>query len=129
MISILPLLFLYSIFASTLSIGKLALVFGPPALFVGLRMVIAGIALLSFAAYRFGVQGLMVKRQDFSTFFLMAFVGIFLVYVPDFWALPHVPIVSAALLYALAPFFSALLGHFKEVEVITKTKLLGLIIG
>lgn len=122
---ILPILVLYSIFPLTFILGKTGFCFGPPILFVSLRMILSGIVLLGFYSISSGKAPL-VKSTDWFLVAQGSIVGIFFGYAPEFWALKYLSAAKVAFLLILAPFFSFIFEFFQDKESMTLKKFLGM---
>lgn len=118
---------LYFLFASTFTLGKAALTYVSPFLFIGIRMTIGG-ALL-FAYLFLSQKRVTFEKKDSRLFLRMIFFHIFLSYTLEFWGLEHVNSAKVCLLYNLSPFITALFSYFLFAERLTIRQLCGLIIG
>lgn len=119
---------LYLLFASTFTLGKAALSYVSPFLFIGIRMLLAGITLLTYYRY-IAKQQVSIKKSDYTLFVRIIIFHIFCAYTLEFWALQYVTSAKACLLYNLSPFITALLCYFLRNERLTFKQLCGLIIG
>lgn len=118
---------LFVIFPLTYVIGKLGFQFGPQILFIALRMFLSGGVLLTI--HRYVKKGSCTfDKKDTLLFLQVAFFGIG-AYIPEFWALKYVSVSKVALLFLSIPFFSALFEAYFGTATITRTKIIGLIIG
>lgn len=119
---------MYLLFASTFTLGKAALAYVPPFLFIGMRMVLGGSLLLLY--YRFvKKQKLSISAADYSLFVRIIIFHIFCAYTLEFWALEYVTSAKACLLYNLSPFITAIFSYFLFAEKLSYRQLCGLIIG
>lgn len=119
---------LYVLFASTFTLGKAALAYVSPFLFIGMRMVLGGGLLLSY--YRFiKKQKLTIHKRDYSLFLRIIIFHIFCAYTLEFWALEYVTSSKACLLYNLSPFITAIFCYFLYAERLTYRQVCGLIVG
>jgi len=119
---------MYLLFASTFTLGKAALAYVPPFLFIGMRMILGGGLLLAY--HRFiKKQKLLIAAADYSFFARIIIFHIFLAYTLEFWALEYVTSAKACLLYNLSPFITAVFSYFLFAEKLTLRQLCGLIIG
>jgi len=115
------------LFATTFIIGKAALNYSSPILFIAFRMVVAGILLLG---YKFFYNGLSkIKKSDFKLIFLLSIIHIYIPYVFEYWALQYVSAAKASMLFNLAPFITAIFVFYLYNEKLSKIKIVGLIIG
>lgn len=99
-----------------------------PLFAVGLRMIIGGCILLGWALTRTSPR-CYPQKIDLPYYFKLTIFGIFIPYTLRLWALQEVSTAKAAILFNTAPFFSALFGLIFLKEWLTKTQIIGLIIG
>lgn len=119
---------MYLLFASTFTLGKAALAYVPPFLFIGMRMVLGGSLLLGY--YRFiKKQRLSISAIDYSLFLRIIIFHIFFAYTLEFWALEYVTSAKACLLYNLSPFITAIFSYFLFAERLSYRQITGLVIG
>lgn len=118
---------LYLLFASTFTLGKAALTYVSPFLFIGIRMTIGGALLLAYLF--FSQKRVTFERRDRGLFLQMIFFHIFLSYTLEFWGLEQVNSAKVCLLYNLSPFITALFSYFLFAERLTMRQVCGLIIG
>lgn len=118
------ILLLYTILASTFTIGKILLTFLPPFFLIGLRMVFSGIVLLT-GYYFFSKEKVKIQRNDWYMLFVISCIHILIPYASEFIALKSIAPSCAALMFNLSPFFSALFSYWYFSEKMTKTKWVG----
>jgi drug/metabolite transporter (DMT)-like permease len=119
---------LYLLFASTFTLGKAALSYVSPFLFIGMRMTLAGILLLIY--YRFiARKKIFIKKSDYSLFLRIIIFHIFCAYTLEYWALEYITSAKACLLYNLSPFITALFSYFLFSEKLSFRQICGLAIG
>ena len=119
---------LYALFASVFTIAKTGLMYTQPLFFIGTRMLLAGIILLSYQKF--------VKRESFNfdwqTWRRVARLAIFNIYLTnvfEFWGLKYLTSSKTCFIYSLSPFMSALLSYFMFREKLNFKKVLGLVVG
>ena len=124
-----PLIILmYALFSSSFSVGKVLLNYAPPILLVGLRMLPAGIILISYQYFRqhkFPSLG----KQDFILYAQIVLLGIYGAYIFRFWGLKYLTSSKTALLFNASPFFTALYSYIFFNERMTQKQWFGLTIG
>lgn len=118
---------LYCLFASTFTLGKAALAYVSPFLFIGVRMIFGGGLLLAY--YRYNTQKIVIEKSDWTLFARIIIFHIFCAYTLEFWALQYVTSAKACLLYNLSPFVTALFSYFLFAEKLSFRQMCGLIIG
>ena len=121
-------LFMYMLFASTFTLGKVALEYVDPIFFIGFRMTVGGILLLSYQ-YLFNRSHWRLDKKDLGLFSQIIVFHIFFAYTLEFWALQYVSGAKACLAYNLSPFLTALIGYLWFSEHMNAKKWIGLIIG
>ena len=119
---------LYALFGSTFIFAKEAVLAVPPLFFIGIRMIMAGLLLLSFIKF-YQKKSLIIKRQDVPWFLGIIFFHIYIAYVLEFIGIQFLTAAKTCLLYNLSPFISALFSYFFFGEIMTKRKWRGLFIG
>ncbi len=117
----------YAIFASTFTLGKAALNYAGPIIFLAFRMLISSIFLLGYQ-YFFNYKPWKVARRHIWLL-VQLILCFYLAYVPQYWALQYVPSTKCALLYTFLPFAAAAFSYVHFAELLTGKKLLGLAIG
>lgn len=122
------IILLYMLMASTFTLGKAALVYIPPIIFVGIRMMVAGVLLLAYQ-YFFNYKQWRFQWRDAAAFAAVGFFLMFLSFVAEFWAMQYVTAAKACLLYNASPFITALFAYWLLHERLTGKQILGLVIG
>lgn len=119
---------LYALSASSLTIGRAIFNYVQPFFFLAVRMVGVGALLIAFSLL-FKRDAIKIRKGDWHQFLLMAFFHVFLAFGLELVALQSIESHHASLFYNLAPFITALCSYFYFSEIMTKKKILGLIIG
>jgi drug/metabolite transporter (DMT)-like permease len=120
--------FLYFFCALTFPLAKATLTYVQPIFYVGIRMTLAGLLLLS--VYRFYKGPLPpMKRSDVSLFLQVAFFAIYCAYILDLWSLQYLTSIESAFIFNLSPFIAALFSYFWFSEIMTPIKWIGLGLG
>jgi drug/metabolite transporter (DMT)-like permease len=119
---------LYALFASVFTIGKTGLEYAQPLFFVGSRMLLAGILLLTYEFF-YKRQEFKFKKKDFWRVFRLALFAIYLTNVFEFWGLKYLTSFKTCFIYSLSPFASALLAYFMFDDKLSLKKWLGLFVG
>lgn len=120
-------LILYLLCASSFTIAKAVLAYTAPIFFVGTRMVIAGIALLTFV-YAMGMS-MRIRFKDRWFFASIIFFHIYFAYIFDLWSLQYISSFMSSFYFNLSPFITALFAYLFLGELLTAKKWLGLCIG
>lgn len=121
-------LLLNALFALVFPIGKFTMRYAPPFFIVGLRMLLGGIAFLSYAYFSHREQFAVPRRLWFALLLLAVF-NIYITNGFELWGLQYMSDAKACFIYNLSPFISAALAYFYFNEKFTFKKALGLIIG
>lgn len=119
---------MYSLFAGSYTLGKMLLTHTSPSLLAGLRMTLAGSALLIYRY--FSLHKLpSFKREHLIDFAQIVFLGFYLTYILRFWGLREMPSYKAVFLHNIAPFATAIYSYLLFNERISKKQIVGLLIG
>lgn len=119
---------LYFLCAVTFPLAKATLSYAQPFFYVGIRMTVAGLLLLS--VYRFFKGHLPpIKRSDISLFLQVAFFAIYVAYILDLWSLQYLTSIESVFIFNLSPFIAALFSYFWFAEFMTPLKWIGLVLG
>ena len=119
---------LYALFASVFTVAKGALEYASPFFLVGSRMMIAGVLMLGYAAWRSPLS-LRLNRESAIKVLLLGFFNIFLTNVLELWGLKYLTSFKTCFIYSLSPFLSALLSYIILKDVLSPRKWIGLAIG
>lgn len=119
---------LHSLLGFTITLSKIILAHASPIFLVSARMMIAGVVLLSLSARKHWNK-FIPEKVDWVLIAQFTLFGIMIPHISRTWALQHVSTVKTALIYNLAPFFSAIFAYFLFREKLTRLKVLGLAIG
>jgi drug/metabolite transporter (DMT)-like permease len=120
--------FMYALWSSIFSLGKITLQYCPPLFLTGARMVLAGFLLLGFLAI-FKRSAFKLNRIQVFSIVLLAFFSIYLTNALEFWGLQHLSAAKTCFIYSLSPFFAALFSYLHFKEKMNGRKWLGLGIG
>jgi drug/metabolite transporter (DMT)-like permease len=121
-------IFMYAVWSSVFSLGKLTLQYCPPLFLTGARMVLAGLLLLGFLAI-FKRSSFKLSRIQIFSIMLLAFFSIYLTNALEFWGLQYLSAAKTCFIYSLSPFFAALFSYLHFNEKMNGRKWLGLCIG
>lgn len=119
---------LYFICALTFTLAKNTLAYAQPIFYVGIRMILAGLALLAFSYYkqgRFPRLGILEWKLIAQ---IMAF-GIYIAYTLDLWSLQYLTSIESSVVFNLSPFIAALFSYVWFAETLTLKKWCGLLLG
>ena len=119
---------LYALFASVFTIGKTGLEYSQPLFFVGSRMFIAGLIMLSYQ-YFFKRKEFTFEKAHLWRVIRLAFFAIYLTNVLEFWGLKYLTSFKTCFIYSLSPFASALLSYWMFGDRLSSKKWMGLCIG
>lgn len=126
--SIMIVTFMYAMWSSIFSIGKMTLEHAPPLFLTASRMLIAGAILLTFMAFKDRSAFKLTLKQVLSLALLAVF-SIYLTNALEFWSLQHLTAAKTCFIYSLCPFFSALFSYLHFGERMNGRKWVGMIIG
>ncbi len=119
---------LYAILAATFIFAKNIVAHANPCFIIGFRMILAGLMLLGYQRLAHP-KSVKIDRADWSLLFKVSIFHIYLVFVPEFWALQYVSALKATLIYSTTPFIAALLSYLLLNERLTLQKVLGIAVG
>ena len=127
------IIILYSLCASTFTISKWGLQYTEPLFFMALRMVLAGLMLVSYYFVQqpkiYNKQLRTALRSDWWLFMQVILFHIFLTYICDICALKQLSSGESAFLYNLSPFITAFFSYRAFSETMTLKKWFGLLLG
>lgn len=127
------LIILYSLCASMFTISKWGLQYAQPLFFMAVRMILAGIILVSYYKLQqqtvFRRQVTLALRRDWKLFLQVILFHIFLTYICDICALKNLSSSESAFLYNLSPFITAFFSYTTFAETMTLKKWFGLLLG
>jgi drug/metabolite transporter (DMT)-like permease len=126
--SIFLVVLMYAGWSSIFSIGKMTLEYCPPLFLTASRMLLAGVLLLAFMAFkdRFAFR---LSLKQFLSISLLALFSIYLTNALEFWSLQHLTAAKTCFIYSLSPFFAALFSYLHFGEKLNGRKWLGMAIG
>lgn len=119
---------MYALFSLPFTFGKAALQYVQPLFFVGTRMLVAGSIMLGYQ-YCFDRSRFVLHKKDWSLFAQAIVFQMYIMYVCQYWSLQYMTSGKSALIFALAPFITALCAYFICAEKMTTKKIIGLSIG
>jgi drug/metabolite transporter (DMT)-like permease len=120
---------MYGLWSTLFPIGKLMLTHASPLFLTGSRMLLAGVLLLGWVAYRKRHLFRQISFKLLTAFFFLGLVSIYLTNAFEFWGLQYLSASKTCFLYSLTPFLSALLSYIHFKETMTPRKWLGMVIG
>lgn len=126
--SVLIIVLMYATWSSMFSLGKMALEHSPPLFLTATRMLLAGVILLGFMAFKDRTAFKLSFKQIFSIA-LLALFSIYLTNALEFWSLQHLTAAKTCFIYSLSPFFAALFSYLHFGEKMNGRKWLGMVIG
>lgn len=124
----LDLLALYAVFSLPFTFAKAALQYAQPLFLAGSRMLLAGGALIGYQYY-LGKSPFGIKKEHISLFLQAIIIQVYVMYVCYTWSLQYITSGKSALIFALAPFITAVICYIVLSEKLTFKKLCGLTIG
>lgn len=119
---------LYMLFASTFTLGKLALAYANPIFFIATRMIIGGSLLLVYQ-YFFNRSKWKFEIKVWPLYLQIITFHVFFAYICEFWALQYVTASKACLIFNLSPFITAFFSYLLFSERLSWKKWIGLCIG
>lgn len=126
--SILLVILMYAGWSSMFSIGKMTLEHSPPLFLTASRMLLAGVLLLGFMAFK-NRKAFKFSTKQFVSICLLAVFSIYLTNAFEFWSLQHLTAAKTCFIYSLSPFFAAFFSYLHFGEKMNKRKWLGMLVG
>ena len=122
------IVFMYALWSSVFSVGKIVLELSPPIFLTGFRMTFAGMIILLYLFFtkRFVLK---LSGKQYLYVLLIAIFNVYLGNVLEFWGLKYLSAAKTCFIYGLSPFFAALFSYLHFKEKMNLYKCLGLIIG
>ncbi len=120
--------FLFALWSTVFSFGKVILRYSPPLFLTANRMIIAGVLILSYLLL-FRRSSLQLDKKQWCSIGLLALFSIYLTNILEFWGLQYLSAAKTCFIYSLSPFLTACFSYFHFKEKMTPSKWLGLTIG
>jgi drug/metabolite transporter (DMT)-like permease len=126
--SILIVIFMYAVWSTVFSLGKMALEVSPPLFLTGCRFLLAGVLFLIYLGLR-NRSAFKISLKQFFLIVGLAISGTYLTNALEFWSLQYLTAAKTCFIYSLCPFFSAFFSYIHFKEKMNPRKWLGLLIG
>ena len=121
-------LFMYGVWSSTFSLGKIALEVSPPLFLTSFRMLLAALLILSYLFLRRKFSFRFSLKQ-WGQLGLLSVFAIYLTNAFEFQGLQGLTAAKTCFIYSLSPFFAAFFSYLHFGEKMNKRKWLGVLIG
>ncbi len=128
MTSIFTVALMYALWSSVFAIGKWTLTHTPPLFLTASRMILAGVLLLGFLAWR-NRSALKISGRQFVSIAILGLFSIYLTNALEFWGLQYMTAAKTCFFYSLSPFFAALFSYLHFGETMNGRKWIGMAIG
>ncbi|HXW85899.1 MAG TPA: EamA family transporter [Candidatus Bathyarchaeia archaeon] len=119
---------LQALWGSSIPLSKILLTMTPPIFLAGLRMIIAGIVLLSYN-YWFKNDQFVFTKKHISYYLQLIFFGVYIKYILRNWGLMHLSTAKMSFMLNASPFCTALFSFFAFEEILSQRQWAGLCIG
>jgi len=126
--SIFIVIFMYAIWSTVFSLGKMALEVSPPLFLTASRFLLAALLFLGYLLLR-DRNSFKITIKQFFLIVALGISGTYLTNAFEFWSLQHLTAAKTCFIYSLCPFFSAFFSYIHFNEKMNKRKWLGLAIG
>jgi drug/metabolite transporter (DMT)-like permease len=126
--SIFIVVFMYAIWSTVFSLGKMALEVSPPLFLTASRFLIAGVLFLIYLILR-DRAAFKISLKQFLLIVALGISGTYLTNAFEFWSLQHLTAAKTCFIYSLCPFFAAFFSYIHFNEKMNKRKWLGLAVG
>jgi drug/metabolite transporter (DMT)-like permease len=120
--------FLFAIWSSCFSLGKIAVLCSSPLFFTAARMLFASILLLGYLFFR-KRKNLKISKKQGLAIVVLAFLSMYLTNALEFYGLKHLTASKTCFIYSLTPFFAAFFSYLHFNEKMNFKKWIGMIIG
>jgi drug/metabolite transporter (DMT)-like permease len=120
--------FMYAIWTSVFSLGKMALVNATPIFLTAARMLFGSGLILGYLAI-YKRKALKIQKTEVFSLLLLALFSIYLTNILEFWGLKHLSAAKTCFIYSLSPFFAAFFSYLHFGEKMTRKKWIGMSIG
>lgn len=121
-------LLMYALFASVFTVGKLGLEASQPYFLTGVRMLLAGVVLLGWQAFK-NPASCYTPVRVWPLLILVAIFNVFITNAFEFWGLQYMLSSKTCLIYSLSPFAAVFLSYLFLGETMSSMKWLGMLIG
>jgi drug/metabolite transporter (DMT)-like permease len=122
------IIIMYLTIALAFIVAKITLQYGSPFFTVAFRTILAGTCFLLFQ-FISDRKKIFVNKNDLMLFMKTSLFYVYLVFIPEFWALEKLSASKVMLIYTLTPFVVAFLSYFLVKEQFSLKKIIGMIIG
>lgn len=122
------LFLLNAVCGTTFPLSKTLLHYCTPFFLVASRMIIAGTVLCGYS-YWTDPKSIKISQKNILSLLQISFLGIFLTFMFEYWAMQFISAGKTAFIFNLTPFLTALFSYFLFNETMTYRKFLGLCIG
>lgn len=121
-------LFMYGVWSSTFSLGKIALEISPPLFLTAFRMLLAAFLILTYLFLR-KKSSFRFNLRQWSLLGLLSVFAIYLTNAFEFQGLKGLTAAKTCFIYSLSPFFAAFFSYLHFGETMNKRKWVGVLIG
>jgi len=118
---------LFALWTLSFPVGKYMLQFTSPIFLTAIRMLLSGLILISYLAFKKKIP--ILSQKGWISIAILSLFSIYLSNILEFWSLSHLSAAKTCFIYGLSPFITALLSYFHFREKMTSLKWLGLSLG
>jgi drug/metabolite transporter (DMT)-like permease len=122
------IVFLFAIWSSVFTLGRMAVSHCPPLMLTSSRMILSGLIIIIYLFIR-KQNPFKIKKNQIFPIILLAILSMYLTNALEYWGLKHISAGKTCFIYSLTPFFAALFSYFHFNEKMNLKKWIGLIIG
>lgn len=122
------IVFLFSVWSSIFTIGRMTVAHCPPLLLTSSRMILSGLIILAYLLIR-RKKPFDLKKSQILPILLVAILSMYLTNALEFWGLKHLSAGKVCFIYSLTPFFAAFFSYIHFKEKMNLRKWIGMIIG
>ncbi len=117
--------FMYAVWSSVFSLGKITLQYCPPLFLTGARMTLAGLLLLGFLAI-FKRSSFKLNKIQIISLVSLSFFSIYMSNALEFWGQQYLSAAKTCFIYSLSPLFAAFFSYLHFKEKMNRQKWIGL---
>lgn len=122
------LFFMFALFASVFTVGKITLQYVDPFFLTGIRMLLAAGILFIFQLVR-DPKKISFQKKHFPLILFLSVFNVFITNGLEFWGLQYMETAKTCMIYNLSPFAAILFSYFFLREKMVWKKWVGLLIG
>ncbi len=121
------IVFLFAVWSSVFSLGKMTLSYAPPIFLTSARMILSGAILLIYLLLR--KKSIKLTKNQILPVIIIAVLSMYLTNALELWGQQYISAAKTCFIYSLTPFFAAFFSYLHFGEKMNPKKWLGMLIG